>query len=74
MAMTFDHALVQRDATLAGLTGAGLARKARVSKETVARFYRGGSITATTAAKLSKALGYRVERYLLETAELAVSR
>lgn len=51
---------------LRGWNNSALAAKARVSSMTVGRFLSGEVQTAKTAAKLAKALGHEVSRYLPE--------
>lgn len=61
----YDVSRMRVDIALKGWLPSDLARKARVSGMTVSRFLRGDGQTARTAAKLAKALGYSVRRYLI---------
>lgn len=75
MAVAFDHARFERDAALQGLSGARLARKAGVSQQTVARFFKGSNILPPTAQKLADALEKPLSRYLVDQpTEEAMSR
>jgi transcriptional regulator with XRE-family HTH domain len=65
MPVDFDRSLMQLDAAKLGLSGAGLAKRARVSQMTVSRFWRGGRITAPTAKKLARALERPLSRYVV---------
>jgi plasmid maintenance system antidote protein VapI len=67
MTVRFDSALMQRDAALLGWNGSELAKRAHVSQMTVSRFFRGGTIRPGTAAKLARAIGRRIERYVVVT-------
>lgn len=73
MSNRFNADLVRHDATLKGWSPSRLATKARVSPNTVSRFMNGETVKPETIAKLAKALGTTVERYLL-VRELAVTR
>jgi transcriptional regulator with XRE-family HTH domain len=55
---------MQHDMAAKGWMPIDLARKARVDKATVSRFFDGSFQTARTAKKLATALGYSVRRYL----------
>jgi transcriptional regulator with XRE-family HTH domain len=61
----YDISRMREDIALKGWMPSDLARKARVSGMTVSRFLRSEAQTARTAAKLAKALGYSVRRYLI---------
>lgn len=61
----YDVNKLAEDMTLKGWLPVDLAKRARVSEMTVSRFLSGRVQTARTAAKLAKALGYSVRRYLV---------
>jgi plasmid maintenance system antidote protein VapI len=61
----YDVALMQRDMASRGWQPVDLAARAAVSKSTVSRFFDGSFQTPRTAAKLAKALGYSVRRYVV---------
>lgn len=65
----FDSQRMAEDAALRGWTKAEFAGAAGVSDMTVIRFLRGERQTARTAAKLAKALGYSVRRYLIRASD-----
>jgi transcriptional regulator with XRE-family HTH domain len=69
----FNGQLMAEDMALKGLSKLELALKAGVSDMTVIRFLRGERQTGKTARKLSKALGQRVERYLVRSREAVAS-
>lgn len=69
----YDVALIVRDMTVRGWNRAKLAKSARVSIPTVSKFLGGEVQTAVTAAKIAKALGGSVERYLLGVDEAVAS-
>ncbi len=62
----FDVERMRDDATAQGLNGAGLARLAQVSEMTVSRFWRGRAKSPVTAKKLADALGFPLQRYVIE--------
>lgn len=64
--MRYDVARLAADMAMKGWNNSALAAKARVSSMTVGRFLSGEVQTAKTAAKLAKALGHEVSRYLPE--------
>lgn len=65
----YDVALIVRDMTVRGWNRAKLAKSARVSIPTISKFLSGEVQTAGSAAKISKALGRTVERYLIAVDE-----
>jgi transcriptional regulator with XRE-family HTH domain len=67
MTVRFDFGLMQRDAAAKGWNGSQLAERAGVSQMTVSRFFRGGTIRPGTAAKLARAIGRPVERYIVSS-------
>jgi plasmid maintenance system antidote protein VapI len=64
MQLSYDVARMQHDMASKGWQPIDLAAKARVNKATVSRFFDGSFQTPRTAAKLARALGYSVRRYL----------
>lgn len=63
----FDVARLRDDIAERGWMPTDLARASGVSDMTVSRFLRGEYQTARTAAKLAKALGRTVRRYLIRS-------
>lgn len=61
----YDTRLMVADMARRGWNKSGLAAKARVSNMTVGRFLSGEVQTAPMAARLAKALGHSVDRYLV---------
>ena len=61
----YDVERLLEDMAIRGWLATDLARAADVSDMTVHRFLRQETQTAKTAAKLAKALGYSVRRYLV---------
>lgn len=57
--------LLELDMRLKGWINADLARAAKVSPPTLTRFLRGEIQSARTAAKLAKALGQPLSRYVV---------
>lgn len=72
MAFTIRYDVEQMavDMAEAGLSGATLAAKAGVTRQTVYRYLRGPSRTAKTTKKLAEALGYDVSRYIIKPKRL----
>jgi plasmid maintenance system antidote protein VapI len=64
----FNRQLMAEDAAAKGLTKLRWSQKAKVSDMTVIRFLRGDSVTAPMVAKLAKALGQPVDRYIVRKA------
>ncbi|HEV8474608.1 MAG TPA: helix-turn-helix transcriptional regulator [Methylomirabilota bacterium] len=62
--IAYDVAQMQHDMAAKGWQSTDLARKARVDRATVSRFFDGSFQTPRTAKKLATALGYSVRRYL----------
>lgn len=71
MSVVFNGTLMERDAAAKGLSGTALARRARISQQTVSRFFRGGAIRPETAQRLARVLDQPIERYLLNEREPA---
>jgi transcriptional regulator with XRE-family HTH domain len=71
MTVRVNTALMKHDAARRGWSGTQLATKSKVSQMTVSRLFRGAPIKPATVEKLAKALGYTVDRYLLETPAVA---
>lgn len=65
----FNVQLMAEDMAVNGLDKLGLSKKAKVADMTVIRFLRAESQTARTAAKLAKALGHSVERYVVRSSQ-----
>lgn len=61
----YDVAKMRDDMAAKGWLATDVARRARVSDMAVSRFLRQEAQNARTAAKLAKALGYSVRRYLI---------
>lgn len=64
IALRYNVRRLRTDMALRGWMAGDLARRARVSDETVYRFIKAQTQTVRTAHKLSQALGYSVRRYL----------
>jgi hypothetical protein len=62
----YDVALMERDAVALGLLPTDVARlcKPAVAASTVTRFLNGSSQTPRIGARIAKALGHSLERYL----------
>ena len=67
----FDVAKMREDMAARGWANVDLASAAGISDMTVIRFFRGDHQTNRTAAKIAKALGYSVRRYLVRSIEAA---
>lgn len=63
----FNHELMAEDVALKGWLPIDLAREAGVADMTAYRALNGTRLTPPTAAKLAKALGYSVRRYLISS-------
>ncbi len=63
--ITYDVDRLAEDIALKGWMASDMARAADVSASTVSLFLNGKHQTAKTAAKLARALGYSVRRYLV---------
>lgn len=61
----FDTDRLAADLAARGWLKSDLSARAKVSPMTVTRFFRGEFQTARVAAKLAKALGFSIRRYLL---------
>lgn len=69
LGVQFDTQRLAADMVARGWMKSDLAAKAKVSPMTVTRFLRGEFQTAKVAAKLSKALGYSIRRYIVPPSE-----
>jgi plasmid maintenance system antidote protein VapI len=69
--VAYDVEKLRWDLAERGWLPTDLARAAEVSDMTVSRFLSGQRQTARTAAKLAKALGKTVRRYLVRSGEAA---
>lgn len=69
----FDADKMRQDIAAKGWQPADLADRARVARSTVGRFLSGEFQTARTAAKLAKALGFSIRRYLVSSREAVAS-
>ena len=66
--VAFNTQLMAEDMARKGLNKLELAMKAGVADMTVIRFLRGESQTGKTAKKLARALGQKVDRYIVSAA------
>lgn len=71
--VTFDGRLMSRDMAARGWIKKDLARRAGTTAMSVGRFLSGKSQSARMAAKLSKALGYSVRRYMVPDRQAVAS-
>jgi transcriptional regulator with XRE-family HTH domain len=71
--VAFATEQIRADMAAKGWIARDLARAADLSDARVSRFLKGEVQTARTAAKLAKALGYSVRRYLVRTSEATAS-
>ena len=74
MGIRFDTQRLAADMAARGWLKSDLSARADVSPMTVGRFLRGEFQTSRVAAKLAKALGYSVRRYLLVAHVVSVGR
>lgn len=72
-AVEYDVDRMARDMASKGWMQTDLARFAEVSDMTVSRWFSGERRTAKTGKKLAFALGYPLERYLLEPVKARAS-
>jgi len=72
-AVVYDVDLMSQDMAAMGWLPIDLARKAKVSHRRVGRFFRREFQTARTAAKLAKALGQPIRRYIVSQQQAVAS-
>lgn len=65
----YDIGRIREDMALRGWMQNDLARAAGVVPQTISNFMLGKPQTARTAAKIAKALGYTVRRYLISRSQ-----
>lgn len=61
----YNVALIRDDMALRGWLPTHLAKRTRLTDQSISRFLKGEAQSAPTAKKIAKALGYSVRRYLI---------
>lgn len=67
----YDVSRMQDDMTALGLQPVDVARRSRVARSSITRFFNGTVQTPRMAKRISKALRQPLERYLIRTSEAA---
>lgn len=69
--MQYDIARCERQLAIKGWTKAALARKTRLSKAVITKFFRGESVRNDTAKAIIAKLGFNVEEVIVQTVTVA---
>lgn len=65
--LRYDVTRIREDMEDRGWLQSHLARKSRLSEQTISRFLRGDGQTAPTAKKIAEALGRSIRRYRISS-------